>query len=191
MGHLICAQEAHAQLGLDVVVLVPMGQAPHREIAQDPGAEVRARLCDYVVAPDDRLDLARAEVDRPGPSYTVDTLRILRERSPEDELTLILGADQAARLPSWREPEAVLSLATVAVAARGGLEQEAVQRQLDGLAGSERIAFFDMPRVDISSTLVRERAAAGRPIRYLVPDKVADYVHAKGLYGATVPVSAE
>jgi nicotinate-nucleotide adenylyltransferase len=170
---------------------MPMGQAPHRQIDQDPGAEVRARLCDYAVAPDERLTLSRLEVDRQGPSYTVDTLRLLRERSPEDELTLILGADQAARLASWRDPEGVLSLAAVAVAARAGLEQGAVLRHLDGLAGSERIAFFDIPRVDVSSTLVRERAASGRPIRYLVPDRVADYVEANRLYGAGVPVSAE
>ena len=170
---------------------MPMGEAPHREIEQDPGAEVRVRLCEHAVAPDDRLTSSRLEVDRPGPSYTVDTLRLLRERSPEHELTLILGADQAVRLQSWHEPEAVLSLATVAVADRGELERGAVLRQLDGLAGSERIAFFDMPRIDVSSTLVRERAASGRPIRYLVPDEVADYVNAERLYGATAPVTAE
>ena len=168
-----------------------MGRAPHREIEGDPGAEVRVRLCGYAVGADDRLGLSRVEVDRAGSSYTVDTLKILRERSPEHELTLILGADQAARLPSWREPEAVLSLAEVAVAARGGMEQEGVLRHLDGLPGRERLSFFAMPRIDISSTLVRERAAAGRPIRYLVPDRVAEHIEAEGLYGATVPVSAE
>ena len=168
-----------------------MGEAPHREIDQDPGAEVRARLCDLAVAADDRLAVWRVEVDRPGPSYTVDTLRLLRERSPQDELTLILGADQAQRLASWRDPEAVLSLATVAVAARGDLQQGAVLRRLESLAGSERIAFFEMPRIDVSSTLVRERVGSGRPIRYLVPEQVADHVQANHLYGATVPVSAE
>ena len=168
-----------------------MGQAPHRQIEQDPGPEVRVRLCEHGVAPDDRLTLSRLEVDRPGPSYTVDTLRLLRERSPEDELALILGADQAVRLASWHDPEGVLSCAEVAVAARGGLEREAVLRHLDRLAGSEGISFFEMPRVDVSSTLVRERVASGRPIRYLVPDRVADYVEANRLYGATVPVSAE
>ena len=168
---------------------MPMGQAPHRDIEQDPGAEVRVRLCDYAVAPDERLTLSRLEVDRPGPSYTVDTLRLLRERSPDHELTLVLGADQAAQLRSWHEPEAVMSLATVAVAAREGHEQKAVLRRLEGLPGGERIAFFDMPRIDVSSTLVRERAATGRPIRYLVPDDVADYVRANRLYGATVPVN--
>ncbi len=172
-------------------MLVPIGHPPHREIEHDPGAEARVRLCGYAIAGDDRLDLSRIEVDRPGPSYTLDTLRLLRERSPEDELTLILGADQAAQLASWRDPESVLSLATVAVAAREGLEREAVLGHVHALAGSERIAFFDMPRVDVSSTLVRERAASGRPIRYLVPDKVADYVKANRLYGETLPVSAE
>ena len=168
-----------------------MGQAQHRRIEQDPGEEVRVRLCDYAVAPDQRLDLSRVEVDRPGPSCTADTRRLLRERSPETEPTLILGADQAATLASWREPEVVLSLATVAVAARAGLEREAVLRQLGGLAGRDRITFFEMPRIDVSSTLVRERAGSGRPIRYLVPDRVAEYVEANRLYGATVPVSAE
>ena len=168
-----------------------MGQAPHREIDGDPGAEVRVRLCEYATASDDRLAVSRLEVDRPGPSYTVDTLRLLRERTPEDTLTLILGADQAQRLPSWRDPAGVLSFATVAVAARGDLQQEAVMRQLDGLPGGERVVFFEMPRVDVSSTLIRERAACGRPIRYLVPDGVAEYVDAHRLYPPTVPVSAE
>ena len=168
-----------------------MRQAPHREIDGDPGADIRFRLCQAAVAGDHRLAVSRIEVDRPGPSYTVDTLRLLRERSPEQELTLILGADQAERLATWRDPDGVLSLAAVAVAERGDLEREAVMGKLDCLAGSERIAFFEMPRIDISSTLVRRRAASGRPIRYLVPDTVAEYVEAEGLYGATVPVSAE
>ncbi len=168
------------------MVLVPTGQAPHRQIEQDPGPEVRVRLCDCVADSDDRLAVTRIEVDRAGPSYTVDTLRLLRERSPEDELTLILGADQAARLPSWREPEGVVSLATVAVAARGGLEREAVMRRLEGLAGAERLAFFEMPRIDVSSSLVRERAAEGRPIRYLVPEGVRAEIEARGLYRSPV-----
>ncbi len=149
------------------------------------------RLCEHAVQGDPRFEVSRVEVDRSGPSYSVDTLRLLRERSPEDRHTIILGADQASRLPSWHEPEAVLSLARVAVAAREGLAREAVLRRLDGLAGSERIAFFDMPRIDLSSSLVRERAASGRPIRYLLPDKVADFIEAEALYGASTTVSAE
>jgi nicotinate-nucleotide adenylyltransferase len=191
LGHLICAQEAHAQLDLEKVLLMPVGQATHREVDQDPGAELRAALCDLAVHGDPRLAVSRAEVERPGPSYSVDTLRELRQRTPGDELTMILGADQASRLPSWREPEAVLSLARMAVAEREGVERQSVLKGLDGLSGGERIAFFQMPRIDISSSLVRERAASGRPIRYLVPDKVADYVEARGLYGASAGVTAE
>ncbi len=191
MGHLVCAQEAHAALGLDVVVFVPVGEAPHRSIDQDPGAEVRVQLCDYAVAADARLALSRIEVDREGPSYTSDTLRLLRERSPEDELVLILGADQASALAGWHEPAAVLELATVAVAAREGMERESVLRRVEPVPGHERIEFFDMPRIDVSSTLIRERAASGRPIRYLVPDKVANYIGAKSLYGSSTPVAAE
>ena len=182
MGHLVCAQEAHDQLGLASVVLMPVGEAPHREIEGDPGAEVRFELCECAAAGDPRLEVSRLELDRPGPSYTADTLRLLREEAPEADLTLILGADQAASLPSWHEPEAVLAQARVAVAARQGLEREAVLRRLEGLPGAEGIVFFDMPRIDVSSSLVRERAAEGRPIRYLVPEKVAIEIDSRGLY---------
>lgn len=170
---------------------MPVGVPPHRVIDQDPGAEVRVQLCDFALAADARFGLSRIEVDRDGPSYMADTLRLIAERSPGDELVLILGADQAAALPDWHEPETVLELAAVAVASREGMEREAVLRRVEPLAGHERIQFFDMPRLDISSTMVRERAAAGRPIRYLVPDKVANYIGAKSLYGASTPVVAE
>ena len=166
-----------------MVIFVPVGEPPHRRIDQDPGAEVRVHLCELAVAGDDRFSLSRVEVDREGPSYMSDTLRLVGEDSPGDELVLILGADQAGALPAWHEPEAVLELATLAVASRQGMEREAVQRRLEPLAGHERARFFDMPRLDISSTVVRERVAAGDPIRYLVPDNVADHIAETSLYG--------
>ena len=185
VGHLVCAQEAHGQLELDVVVWVPVGVAPHREIPQDPGPEVRLQMCDYATAADERFGLSRIEIDRDGPSYTVDTLRTLRERSLDDELVLILGGDQAAAIPTvWREPDEVLRLATVAVAERVGADRARVE---EALAARAEVAFFDMPRIDVSSTMVRERAASGQPIRYLVPDKVANFIGAQNLYGASVP----
>jgi nicotinate-nucleotide adenylyltransferase len=184
VGHLVCAQEAHAQLDLDVVVWVPVGQAPHRDIPQDPGPEVRLQMCDYTTAADERFGLSRIEVDRDGPSYTADTLRALRERSPGDELVLILGGDQAAALRAWHEPEDVIRLATIAVAARGEIDRTRVE---DAIGGEAELRFFDMPRIDVSSTMVRERAASGQPIRYLVPDKVANFIGAQSLYGASVP----
>jgi nicotinate-nucleotide adenylyltransferase len=185
VGHLVCAQEAFWQLGLDSVLWIPVGRAPHRDVPRDPGPEVRLRMCERAIAGDERFELSRIEVDRAGPSYTADTLRALRERAPGDELVLILGGDQAAALPSWHEPEAVAALATIAVAERGESDRTRVESALAGY--DARLELFDMPRIDVSSTLVRERAAAGRPIRYLVPDGVADLIRERGLYGASVP----
>ena len=191
LGHLVCAQEASTQMELDVVVLIPVGEAPHREIENDPGGELRFQMCEHAVGGDKRLDVSRLEVDRPGPSYTVDTLRMLCERAPEDERVLVMGGDQAASLPSWRDPAKVLELAELAVVDRGDADRQSVRAALSdaGLSGAE-LSHFEMPRIDISSTLVRERAAAGRPIRYLVPDAVASFVADRALYQASAPLEA-
>jgi nicotinate-nucleotide adenylyltransferase len=191
VGHLVCAQEALVQLRLDKVVFVPMGRAPHREIEQDPGAEERVRMCEDAVAGDERFAVSRVEADRPGPSYTVDTLRELRDSAPDDDLFLILGGDQAAALPSWREPEKVLDLATVAAVDRTCWSRERIAVKIASLKGAERVVFFDMPRIDVSSTLVRHRAAAGKPVRYLVPGGVGEYLERKGLYRSPAPVAAD
>jgi nicotinate-nucleotide adenylyltransferase len=190
IGHLVLAQEAHAQLELESVLFMPMGQAPHREIADDPGREVRVELCEAAVAGDERFGVSRLEVEREGPSYTVDTLRALKEERPDDEVFWILGGDQAAALRSWREPEEVLTLAVVAATERGAWRRSGIHVALSGLRGSERIAYFEMPQIAISSSMVRRRAALGRPIRYLVPDPVADLIEERGLYGASASVAA-
>ncbi len=171
------------QLGLERVLLVPVAQAPHREIEGDPGAEERFAMCAEAVAGDQRLEVSRIEIDRGGPSYTVDTLRALHADHPEDELHLILGADQAAALGSWREPEEVLRLAAVAVAERRGVARSDLLERVSSIPGSgDRIAFFDMPRVDISASLLRRRAAEGKPLRYLLPAAVAARVASERLY---------
>ena len=185
LGHLICAQEGLGQLELDEVVLVPAGEAPHREVEADPGAEARLELCEAAVQDDERLHCSRVEVDRPGPSYTADTLRTLRG-GRGGELVLLLGSDQAADLPEWREPEEVLALAEVAVVARAGLDREQVRSRMRGLRGAEKLRFLDMPRIDISSTLVRARVAEGLPIRYLVPRQVERLIAERGHYRASV-----
>ena len=183
LGHLVCAQEALVALGLERVLLVPVGEAPHRTIPGDPGAETRLALCRAAVEGDDRLEVARLELDREGPSYTVDTLRALARGG--DELVLILGGDQAAELPRWRDPEGVLGLARVAVAARSSHGPDEVGARLAGLSGAnERVEFFPMPRLDVSSTLVRRRVAEGKPVRYLVPTAVEAQIAARGLYRA-------
>ncbi len=185
IGHLICAQEAHWQVELDKVVVMPLREAPHKRIEPDPGAEVRYELCRLAVEGDERFEVSRLEVEREGPSYSVDTLRELRERSPADELLLVLGGDEAESLPAWREPEEVLRLAELAVAERD-VKRERIREALAGLAGAERAHFFSMPQIDVSSTLVRARVAVGRPIRYLVPPAVEDHIERTGLYRTEV-----
>ena len=173
------------QLGLDVVVWVPVGEAPHRVVEQDPGAEARLTMCEYAVGADARFSVSRIEVDRPGLSYTVDTLRSIRAERPDDELFFLMGGDQAAALPAWHAPRAVLELATIAVVERAEHRRAEIAERVRSICGDDRVVFFDMPRIDVSSTLVRRRAAAGEPIRYLVPDKVANYVGAQSLYWAS------
>jgi nicotinate-nucleotide adenylyltransferase len=176
VGHLVCAQEALIQLGLEKVLFVPVGEAPHRTLEDDPGGEVRLELVELAIRDDDRFEASRVELEREGPSYTADTLRQLHDSSSGDELFLILGGDQAAALPDWHEPEEVLALATVAVAERVSWNRNAIGIKIGRLRGSERVRYLDMPLMQISSTVIRRRLATGLPFRYLVPDAVAEQI---------------
>jgi nicotinate-nucleotide adenylyltransferase len=182
MGHLVMAQEALDQLDLERVVLLPVAVPPHKEAREDPGADARVELCRLAVAGDERLGVSTLEVERGGASYTVDTLRELHEREPEHDLTFIVGGDMAQSLPAWREPEAILALAQLAVAEREGVRREDIARRLQPLHPGDRVAFFDMPRIDVSSSDIRRRVTEGRPIRYLVPDAVAAAIAQRNLY---------
>jgi nicotinate-nucleotide adenylyltransferase len=163
------------------VLFVPTGQPPHKTVTDDPGAEVRAMLVAVAIEGDRRFELCADEVKREGPSFTVDTLRALTKLYPESELFLILGGDMALTFHSWREPETIVKLATLALVERDEIDDDAIRRSLAGL-GPARICFFSMPRCDISSTMVRERAARQMPVRYMVPDSVASEISSRGLY---------
>jgi nicotinate-nucleotide adenylyltransferase len=182
LGHLICAQEAYLQLGLDRVTLIPARIPPHKPVEDEPGVEHRLELCRLAIRGDQRFHVSDLEIARDGPSYTVDTLEELHSSAPDHELFLIVGGDIAAGLPNWHQPERVLSLATLAVAKRRGTSRAAVDDALRALRGGERSMFFRMPRIAISSTMLRERARTGRPIRYYVPDAVEGYIKRHRLY---------
>lgn len=186
LGHLVCAQEAYLQLGLARVMLIPARIPPHKPVDEEPGVEHRLEMCRLAVAGDEkRFEVSDVEARREGPSYTVDTLKELHSWTPDNELFLIVGGDVAVGFPSWREPEQVLSLATLAVAERPGTGRGAVERALEQLRGGEHARFFDMPEIGISSTMLRDRARAGGPTRYLVPDAVRSYIDRHELYGGT------
>lgn len=183
LAHLVCASEAAAQLELDRVLFTPAATAPHKQSESDPGAEERLALCELAVAGDERLGVCDIEVRRGGVSYTVDTLRELHEHAPEDHLTFIVGGDIALGLPSWHDPAGVLQLATLAVAERSGAGRHDVAERLEqAFPGQGSLRFFEMPRLDISSSEIRRRVAAGATIRYLVPDPVAEHIARRKLY---------
>jgi nicotinate-nucleotide adenylyltransferase len=185
LGHLVAAQEAYLQLRLDRVMLIPARTPPHKPVEDEPGAEHRFELCRLAVDGDERFAVSDLEMARSGPSFTVDTLDQLHSQAPDSELFLIVGGDVAAGLPRWREPERVLSLATLIVAKRRGTARSSIDAALHGLRGGDRTEFFEMPRIGISSTMVRTRVRARQPIRYLVPDTVARYIEEHRLYGGS------
>ena len=182
LAHLICGQEAYLGLGLDRVMLVPARVPPHKAVEEEPGAEHRLELCRLAVRGDERFEVSDLEMDRSGPSYTVDTLQELHSRAPDNELFLIVGGDIAAGLPEWHEPEHVLSLATLAVAKRRGTPQAKIEQALSGLRGGDRSTFFAMPTIGLSSTMIRRRVSSGTPIDYFVPEAVSHYIHHHQLY---------
>ena len=171
------------QLELDKVLFVPVGVAPHRTLDDDPGPEVRLEMVELAIADDEHFTTSRIEMDREGPSYTADTLEQMREESPEDELFLILGGDQAAALASWHEPEKVLERATLAVFERLSWGRNAIVIKIGRLVGARDVRYLDMPLIQVSSSAIRRRVREGVPIRYLVPDKVVDYIATNELYG--------
>jgi nicotinate-nucleotide adenylyltransferase len=183
LGHLVCAQEARVQLELDKVMFVPVGVAPHRTLDDDPGPEARLEMVELAIADDDQFTTSRIEMDREGPSYTADTLEQLRTESPDDELFLILGGDQAAALSGWHEPEKVLERATLVVFERMSWGRNAIVIKIGRLAGARDVRYLDMPLIQVSSSAIRRRVREGVPIRYLVPDKVVDYIATNELYG--------
>ena len=191
LGHLALARDALDELDLDRVLMVPVCLPPHRPPpAEDPGPEHRLAMCEALVSGVDRLCVSTIEIDRGGRSYTVDTLEDVHASDPDAELTLILGADMACTLSSWRKPREILELARVAVAERegeAGGESPSTERVLSVLSsidGHARVSLLSMPTVPVSSTLVRERLRAGEPVEDLVGPAVASYIVEHGLYGA-------
>lgn len=182
LGHLALAQEALWQLGLDEVVLVPTGTAPHKRIADDPGRELRLAMTRLAAADDSRFSVSTSEVEREGPSYTYETLEQLAKERGDRELVFVMGADAAVGLESWREPQRVTELARLAVARRAGISDADVAAVLRSLDAEGRATMLEMPQFGVSSSSVRERAATGRPLRYLVPESVARFIEEKGIY---------
>jgi nicotinate-nucleotide adenylyltransferase len=178
----VLAQEAAFQLGLEEVVLVPVGESPYKRIDPEPGPAVRLEMVCRAARTDPILGTSDVEVAREGPSFSFRTLEMMRDARPEDEFVFLMGADVAAGLESWRNPQRVLELAQLGIAARPGAAVEEAEAAIERLGGDGRAEVVRMPEIGISSTGIRRRVAADAPIRHLVPDTVAELIAERGLY---------
>jgi len=178
VGHLALAEWAREQLKLDEVLFVPVGRPPHKRATGLSSPRHRLAMTRLATRGNAAFRVSGLEVEATTPSYTVDTLRRLRAEHPRDRWYLLLGSDSLDEFHTWREPETILDLCTLAVAVRPGCGEEALRRW-----GRRReIVSLGNPGLDVSSTMVRARARAGRSLRYLVPDAVASYIVRHRLY---------
>jgi len=179
-GHLVIAEEARIRFELDAVLFIPTGEPPHKPQWQ---ADAEQRFLMAALATDDNpyFFVSRIEIDRPGLSYTIDTVRALKKTYPRATLYLIIGADSALEFHTWREPLAILDLTHVVAASRPGYPVKRLQsmRKDPRLADMETMT---APGLDISSTNLRARVRSGRSLRYLVPDAVASFIAKECLY---------
>lgn len=183
-GHLVVAKECLKQLGLSEVRFVPAGEPPHkRDRAISPAAD-RVAMVELAIAASPCFRLSRVDVDRPGASYSVDTVRQTRaEVGPDADLYFIVGQDLLVDLPSWHDPERLLELCQIVAVNRPGYPRVDLSRLGFPLeAAGDRITFVDISASDVAASEVRRRVAEGRPITSLVPEPVQRYIAARGLY---------
>jgi nicotinate-nucleotide adenylyltransferase len=189
IGHLACAERVRDVYGLDGVVFMPSGDPWMKRGRGITSAEHRYQMTQRAVAADEHFDVSRLEVDRPGATYTVDTLRQLRQHFPDNvELYFIFGADTLYSILQWRDVDEVARLAyLISVARPGYAADEGLVASIRVQLGSERIDQIEGVALDVSSTRLRQMVREGRSIRYLVPDAVVDYIAEQGLYRDAEP----
>jgi len=178
LGHLLAAQDALEQADLDEVVFMPTAQAPLKDRAPGIRGDQRLALLQLAIAGDPRFSVSTLELERGGVSYTIDTVRALRTLRPHAELFWIIGADQAGRLAQWRDIATLVELVQFIVLARPGFPLPAVAHRPPGL----RLLPIGVHELAISSSEIRARIAAGRPVRYFLPAAVADCIERDQLY---------
>lgn len=182
-GHLVAAEETRYAFALDEVIFVPAGHPWQKSDAEVTAGDVRLEMCMLATATNDAFSVSRVELEREGPTYTIDTLRTLHDQLPAgSELFFITGADAILEILTWKDPDEAMRLATFVAVSRPGYDIS----KLDGIDPSvrTRVVALEIPALAISSTDIRRRVAEGRPIRYLVPDAVLSYIDERGLYRA-------
>lgn len=184
-GHLVTAEIARTEYSLDTVVFVPSGNPPHKKGYPVTPAEDRYMMTVLATITNPNFEVSRIEVDRPGPSYTIDTLKAFRELyGPDAELFFITGADATLEIFTWRDTPSLLKLCNFIAATRPGYDIERLECMVEEIRKytHNSVHIMEVPALAISSTDIRRRVREGRPIRYLLPDTVASYIAKSGLY---------
>lgn len=182
IGHLVCAEEAVSHYGLDRVLFMPTGTPPHKDIEAGISSEDRYRMTEIATSGNPRFEVSRYEIEKKQVCYTVDTLRHFRAELPEAELFFITGTDAVVEILEWKDPEEILELATLIAATRPGFPLDRIPGRIRELMEEGRVQVMEIPCIGVSSSLVRERVAAGRSIRYLVPEGVERFIEKERLY---------
>jgi nicotinate-nucleotide adenylyltransferase len=182
LGHVALARRAIEALGLERLLVLVVGEAPHKAVETD--AETRFRLAEAAFADIPGVELSRHELDRPGPSYTVDTARWAEERF--GDVLIVVGGDEFADFPQWKDPDVILEHARVAVATRPGTEHRRIDAAKAQLNRPHRVVEFDLDPLPVASRDIRERVAQGEPVTGLVPERVARMIDELGLYRGTL-----
>jgi|YNPMSStandDraft_1061717.scaffolds.fasta_scaffold50863_2 nicotinate-nucleotide adenylyltransferase len=188
LGHLIVAHDAMERLGLDKLIWVPARQSPHKRVGPVADAEHRHAMVSLATRGIPGFEVSRVELDRPGISYTVDTLRELQRHHPGCEWVLLIGADQLWELHAWKDVDQILELCTVIPMHRPGCERSGRSPEDLRLPGDWNRRLWErwlpVRQVEISSSEIRQRLAAGKRVRYFVPESVEHYIYEYHLYGA-------
>ncbi len=182
IGHLILAQHALDAIGLSQLLFVPAADPPHKQQEDKAPVEDRLAMLNCAIMDNPQFAISRIDIDRPGPHYSVDMVRLLQDDYPKAELFFVMGGDSLRDLPKWHHPHELIRLCNIAVMRR---PQSAISRDMhhDALPElAERLTIVDAPLIDISSTAIVARCAAGKSIRYLVPDAVLAYIKDHQLY---------
>ena len=183
-GHLVTAEAARNRFDLDLVIFVPSGKPPHKKDYPVTASEHRYLMTVVAVVTNRYFEVSRIEIDREGFSYTIDTIKELRQRFPETELYFITGADAILEILTWKSVSEILDDCHLIAATRPGYELDGLRNDLKKTVGDSinKIYSIEVPALAISSTSIRKRVAQGQPIKYLLPESVEQYIYKNGLY---------
>jgi nicotinate-nucleotide adenylyltransferase len=191
IGHLVLAETASHELNLERLLFVPAGDPPHKQTEDKTPVEHRLVMLDKAIDKNNRFDISRVDIDRPGPHYSFDMVRLIGEQYPDAELYFVMGGDSFYDLPTWYRPGELIQLCKLAVMRRPDepIRTDMHEALLPGLAA--RVEIIDAPLIGVSSTMLSQRLGQGKSVRYLVPDVVLDYILEHGLYGSSAAISLD